>query len=244
MFKIMLYEIRRFVFSKIYAALLAITLVFSYYILSNNIIMGTDFTAPFSKWSYSFYLCSVLPFLVVAILFFCTYVFSKKEYAVRTITLTTRMTSTVYYLSKAAAILLAYLITLGLVILLSFIFYASVFSFWSFQDFLDPILCFSLAPSLFFLGLGILAGFINGALIYAVMIASFILGSIGGLLGNIGLFCKKLLQDRPSSIAADASGEVPFILPDGFTASRIIWAAVGIAMFVLVCVLSNKKIKE
>ncbi len=176
--KIVFYEIRRLLLSKIYLALLFLTLVFSYYVLRNHTILGTAYTAPFSRWSYASFLSSVVPFLIVSIIFFCTYVFSKQELAVRTITLSTPLSMTTYYITKGIAIWLAFSFTSILVIGLSFAFYAYGFKFYNYADFLQPILLVLIPPALFFFGFGMLAGLINNGWQYVLIVLAFIFGNL------------------------------------------------------------------
>jgi hypothetical protein len=233
--KILGYEIRRLLFSKIYLALLAITLLYAYSVLSSQTILGEAYTAPFSKWSYASFLCSVVPFLLVSLLFFCTYVYSKKELAVRTLTLTTPLTDARYYLYKVTAIALAYLITALLVIGLSFGFYAWVFKFSNFADFLQPILLFVGAPSVFLLGLGMAVGGINAGLQYVLIALTFLLGVVGDGLGPFGLFNRLFVKQYPLQLTAGPDGEVPFLVPAGLVLSRWAWIALGVALLAMVC---------
>ncbi len=236
MIKILCYETKRLLFSKIYAALLALTLAFAYYVLSTQTILGAAYTAPFSQWSFSSFVCRVVPFLMVFVLFFCTYVYSKKEMAVRAITLTTPLSVPQYYFSRIVAIAVAYLITVVLVLGLSFGFYAVVFRFYNFADFVRPVLLFLVAPSIFLLGLGMAGGALSNGLQYVLILLTFLLGMWDvAPLGAAGLFSKAFVDTYPLQLLADASGEVPFLIPAGLTASRYVWGALGLALLGLVC---------
>ena len=73
--KIIRYELKRLIFSKYYVFLLLITGLFAYYILSQKVILGTAYTAPFSNWSYTTFLCDMLPYLLnpVVFLYLCSF---------------------------------------------------------------------------------------------------------------------------------------------------------------------------
>jgi len=64
--KILKYELKRIIFSKMFVITFIIALFFSVIDLYTEIIQGVSGTSPFSKWSYCKFLCDinkVLPFL-------------------------------------------------------------------------------------------------------------------------------------------------------------------------------------
>ena len=69
--------------NKFFFLLLLITLIYSLIILSWDVILGIAYTAPFSSWSYGAYLASVLPLLMVTLLFFITFMYSRQENQVK-----------------------------------------------------------------------------------------------------------------------------------------------------------------
>ena len=242
--KIIRYELKRLIFSKYYLFLLLVTGLFAYYILSQKVILGTSYTAPFSKWSYTTFLCDMLPFFLVILLFFCTYVVSRKELRVRTITLSTPLAVTRYYLCKAAAISGGVLLTIILVVGISFGFYALVFDYFAYSEFILPILLFIFPPLLFVFGLGLLLGSLNELFLYILIPLMFLSSSLGFSLPVwLDLFGRGIPLSYPYSLQPGADGGVPFLLPPGFWQSRILWALMGIVLFVLMCFLENKKVQ-
>jgi hypothetical protein len=218
--------------------------LFTYHVLSNDVILGTAYTAPFSKWSYSAFICNMNPFLLILLLFFCTYVFSKKELAVRKITMATPISESLYYVLKGTAILIAYTITAVVVILMSFIFYALIFQFYGFDDFIAPILLFLIPPAIFVFGIGMLLGSINELLLFIFMPLVYICSSIAFMPPMwFNLFCQGFAEYYPQFIKTNAKGEVPFLLPAGMAASRIIFVMAGVALFVYLCIRSSHKFK-
>lgn len=243
--KILKYEFKRLVFSKVYAAFLAVAVIMTYSILSGRIMFGTAYTAPFSKWSYSSFIGSINPFLLVMVLFFCSHIFSNKELSVRTITLAAPISVPKYFILKCISIVLAYAAALVIVVFESFTFYALVFRFYSFGDFMGPIFLFLLPPVIFALGLGIFLGSFKGVLLYMLIPLTFILGNSGFNLPLwIDPFLSGFINGFPYSLQADASGEVPFALPAEISTSRAILIVFGIALIAITCIISVRKLKN
>ena len=84
--------------------------------------------------------------------------FSEKERAVRRIVLSTPITNAGYLGIKTAAIAAAFVLTAGLMVAGSFVFYGRQFGFFAFGDFLHPLVVFLLPPAVFILGLSLAAG--------------------------------------------------------------------------------------
>ena len=101
--KIFCYELKRLIFNKIFLALLIISALYSYMILSGEIILGIAFTAPFSPWSFSYYLAKLQPLLMITLLFFITFIHSSHEKQVRQLTLATPVDSVKFTLVKCSA---------------------------------------------------------------------------------------------------------------------------------------------
>lgn len=235
--KIMRYEMKRLLFSKVYLVLLLITGWFSYNVLKTKTIYGLNDTAPFSEWSYSSFLLDVNPFLLVIVLMFCTYIFSKKEEAVKTITMTTKIKPTTYFCLKSITIAVAYLLTVTVVIAISFIFYNRVFQFNNFAQFVQPIFLILIPTVLFVLGVGMFIGNINGNLLYVFIPIIFLITNSGALSIISG---KNLVNSILESKVADTMGNLAFDIPQGFVISRIALGVIGILLIVNVCKAYNK----
>ena len=61
---IYLYEMKRVLCNKLFAAMLLITCAYSYVVLNNTIVLGVAYTAPFSQWSFGAYIGSVAMLLM------------------------------------------------------------------------------------------------------------------------------------------------------------------------------------
>lgn len=240
--KLIGYEIKRLIFTKFYAALLMATTLFAYYILSNKTIFGTAYTAPFSQLSFAAYLFDVLPFLLLIMLFFCTYVYSRKERRVCSITLCTPLSEKKYYMLKSATIALAYMITVIIVLAMSLAFYGYVFHYYNFVAFIGPLILVLLPPFLFFFGAGMLLGRINVNLLYILLFVAFIEGLVGvSLFGQYGLLDKTIVTAYPYSLLEEGSSELPFAMPAGYTLVRWAWGSLGAVLFTCLLFIKNKR---
>ncbi|MCC0707135.1 hypothetical protein [Clostridioides sp. ES-S-0190-01] len=239
--KIIKYEMKRLLFSKVYLVLILITGWFSYNVLKTKTIYGLNDTAPFSEWSYSGFLLDVNPFLLVIVLVFCTYIFSKREEAVRTITMTTKIKPTTYFCLKSVTIAVAYLLTVAVVIAISFIFYNRLFQFNDFSQFIKPIILILIPSVLFVSGMGMFIGNINGNFLYIFIPIIFLITNSGTLSIISG---KNLVNSILESKVADTMGNLAFDIPQRFVISRIALVIIGISLIVIVCKVYNKtKIK-
>ncbi|NMS90014.1 hypothetical protein HGQ85_08720 [Clostridioides difficile] len=235
--KIIRYEMKRLLFSKVYLVLLLITGWFSYNILKTKTIYGLNDTAPFSEWSYSSFLLDVNPFLLVIVLMFCTYIFSKKEEAVRTITMTTKIKPTTYFCLKSITIAAAYLLTVIVVIAISFIFYSRLFQFNNFETLIKPILLILIPSVLFVSGVGMFIGNINGNLLYIFIPITFLLTNSNVLSIISG---KSLVNSIIENKVADRMGNLAFDVPVEFLISRMILGVIGVILILSVCKSYNK----
>ena len=79
MSKIIIYELRRLLWNKVFFGILVICLGFGFSLLQGEIIMGVSNTAPFSPWSFGSYLSQLIPVICLGELFFLTFFFSDKK---------------------------------------------------------------------------------------------------------------------------------------------------------------------
>ena len=108
--KIFRYELRRAVCNKFFLGLLVVCLFFGWQTLNREVIQGVAHTAPFSAWSFGYYLAQELPLLSVALLFFLWNVFSKEARRVNILTAATPVDAGSYLLVKCGAAVTAWLL--------------------------------------------------------------------------------------------------------------------------------------
>ncbi|RAZ93293.1 hypothetical protein DK853_41025, partial [Klebsiella oxytoca] len=63
--------------------MLLVTLGYGWLTLTGFVIRGIAHTAPFSPWSFGYYLSQTLPLICLGELFFLAFFFSKEEYLLR-----------------------------------------------------------------------------------------------------------------------------------------------------------------
>lgn len=77
--KLLKYELERLIINKFFLGLLIISAIYSYEIMTSDIILGVANTAPLSGWSYGEYLAKVLPILLVTLLFLSHFFIQNKK---------------------------------------------------------------------------------------------------------------------------------------------------------------------
>ena len=227
MTKILLYELKRLLLNKFFFTLTVISGLYGYIILSSDIIIGVAYTAPFSPWSYGMYLARVLPLLLITALFFITFLYSGQEKSVKQLTFATPVNLFRYCLVKCSAIAAGFLIISLFVILISLVFYARIFRFFSFGAFIIPILITLIPGFLFIFGIGLLAGSVHSNILYVLMIAILLLGFFP-LPHFFDIYGNNLFAAFPLTLPAGADGEPAFSLPVSFIAGKLFFSLAGI----------------
>lgn len=229
MTKLFRYELRRLLINKFFLGLLVVTGLYSYQMLSGDIIRGVAYTAPFSGWSYGTYIARVLPLLLITLLFFITFLYSRVEQRIAPITNATPMDPRKYRLIRYAAMGVGFLVILGVVVAISLVFYASVFGFTHFGDFVGPLLLAAVPALLLVFGVGIQLGRIHVTLLYALMLVLLILGqaALPRWLDVLGL---GFFLQTPHTLPFPAGGEPAFQVSTGVLISRIVLSAAGAAL--------------
>ena len=231
--RIFWYELKRLIFNRLFLSLLTITVVYSYLTLTREIILGIAFTAPFSPWSYGAYLANLLPLLMITLLFFITFMYSNHEKQVRQLTFATPVNPFKFGLVKVSAMTAGFLVVSLFIIVLSMVFYAILFRFYCFSDFILPI-AITLIPSLlFFLGASLLLSGIHVSTLYVLMVAALLLGFLPGILPThtfLDLYGSSFFSTYPLALPIGLDGEPIFSLPVSFISGQIFFSATGLLM--------------
>ena len=226
MSKVFGYELRRLLLNKFFFGLLAVTMLYSYLVMDSEIILGVANTAPFSGWSYGVFLASVLPLLLITLLFFVSFLYSQNERKVRTITDTTPADPAQYRLVRCASILVGFLIISLAVIAVGLIFYAVIFRFTGFGSLFVPILFVLLPAMLFVLGVGLVLGEAHPALVYA-LVPVILFSAFLPLPDSVNLLGTSFFTHYPATLGVV---EPAFSVPLFVWIIRAFYAAVGIAL--------------
>jgi hypothetical protein len=228
------WELRRILLTRTYLYSLLLILLFSQNLLGRLIINGMYGTAPYSRISYAYFLVMMNAPLLAVLMLWCASVFSEKEQAVRRIVLSTPITNAGYLGLKTAAIGAAFLLTAGLMVAGSFVFYSRQFGFHAFGEFLNPLAVFVLPAALFVLGLSLAAGQLHPRLPYALIPIVFFMGVMNlnlpqwlDLSGNGYLFLYPKILMRTLG-----TGEMTYYLTGSFLTTRAVLVVAGVALLI------------
>ena len=225
---IYLYEMKRVLCNKLFAAMLLITCAYSYVVLNNTIVLGVAYTAPFSQWSFGAYIGSVAMLLMAAMLFFMAGMFSKKERMTQIVTLATPVNTVAYTLTKCAACVSACLILCLVCAGMGMAYMGSIFGFYRFYDFIYPFLLVIVPAAVFFAGLGLCAGRIRGGLVYAARAVCLVF--MLPMPQVLDLYGTTYFTQYPIGLDAGAAGEPAFAVTSAFLLGRILFTAAGLAL--------------
>ena len=166
MVKIFRYECKRLLWNKFFFGILAVTLFYGWQVLTGASILGVSHTAPFSPWTFGDYLSRLLPLLWIGVLFFLTFFTSGAERRAAVLTAATPVRPWQYALARLGAALTGTVLQSLAVLLLSAVFYARMFRWYSWGSLFLPA-AISLIPALVFaLGSGWLLGRLRPWLVY------------------------------------------------------------------------------
>jgi hypothetical protein len=226
------WELRRILLTRTYLYSLLLIMLLSQNFLGRLIINGTYGAAPYAQISYAQFLVLMNAPLLTVLMLWCAGVFSEKERAVRRIVLSTPLTNAGYLGLKAAAIAAAFVLTAGLMVAGSFLFYVRQFGFHAFQEYLNPLAVFLFPSAIFILGLSLAAGQLHARLPYGLIPVVFFLGVLNlrlpqwlDLSGNGYLFSYPKILMR-----ALGTGEMTYHLTTDFLVTRIVLALAGVAL--------------
>lgn len=230
--KILKYELKRIICSKIFAVTFIIGFFFSVIYLYTEIIQGVSGTAPFSQWSYCMFLCEINTILLLVLMLSCTGLFSRKEQSVREITSFTPLPQKKYIATKSFVLFIAYFILAFCCILISLVFYKTTFHFVNFKKFLLPILLILLPTFIFVSGTSMFLGSRSQRLLYAWIPIVLIWSLIGtSSTPFIDIFAKGYITYMPAGLPVDSFGEPVFSLSFDFIMSRLLITVIGIVLY-------------
>jgi ABC-2 type transport system permease protein len=227
--KLFKYELRRLLINKFFLGLLIVAALYSNYLLETVVILGVSNTAPFSGWSYGMFLAKVLPILLIALLFFISFLYSKEEKGISTLRNATSINLRALVLLRCSAMIIGFLLIAAIPIGLSLWFYANNFHFTNFGGFILPILITLLPAMLFILGLGMTAGRLHPGFLYALMLI-MLLFSYLPMPYSIDLFGSNFFQSFPATLPLGADGEPAFVVPVAVWIGKTVYLISGIVL--------------
>ena len=146
--------------------------------MCQDIIFGIANTAPFSGWSYGAYLTKVLPILLIALLFFISFLYSKQEKKVQTLTKATPVDPFRFQMLRCGTIIVAFTLISAVPIVYSLWFYKVNFHFINFGSFILPTIITLLPAMLFVFGAGMLGGRYHQGIIFVLMVVVILINYI------------------------------------------------------------------
>ena len=158
MVKIFRYECKRLLWNKFFFGILAVTLFYGWQVLTGASILGVSHTAPFSPWTFGDYLSRLLPLLWIGVLFFLTFFTSGAERRAAVLTAATPVRPWQYALARLGAALTGTVLQSLAVLLLSAVFYARMFRWYSWGSLFLPAAISLIPAQVFALGSGWLLG--------------------------------------------------------------------------------------
>jgi hypothetical protein len=231
--KILKYELKKIIFSKMFVITFIIALFFTVIDLYTEIIQGVSGTAPFSQWSYCKFLCDINTIMLLILMLSCTGLFSRNEQRVREITSCTSLPQKKYLATKSLALFISYIITGVCCILISLAFYKTTFEFTNFQNFFIPSLIILLPTFVFAFGTSMFLGSKSQTLLYAWIPIVLILSLISfNSTPFADIFAKGYVTSMPAVLPVDSLGEPVFRLSFDFIMSRLLFTLVGMVLYV------------
>lgn len=232
------YELRRLLVNPFFFGLIVVTALYSYRIMEGDIILGVANTAPFSGWSYGTYMAKLLPILLISLLFFISFfLYSGKERAVQVLTDATSVNTLKFRLLRYGAIVIAFVLITLVPLGYSMWFYGNTFGYTSFGSLFAPALLTLLPALLFVLGLGLLAGLIHPALVFALIPIVLLLGYLP-LPIACDLYGFRFFSGYPVSLG---TVEPAFTVSAAVWIGKSIYVITGIIMIVIAPVIEQKK---
>lgn len=223
MHKIFRYELRRLLRSKLFFGMLLAASGYSWLTLSGSVIRGIAHTAPFSPWSFGYYLSRTLPLLCLGELSFLAFFSSKEERRLRPLTQATPVRQRQYMLLRCGAVLTATALLCLCVAALAVGFCTSLFGKIRCGPLILPALLVLLPPVSFCLGAGLTACRFHPAL-PCLTAAAAVLLSVPPLPAELRFSLSAFFSQFPLTLETlDPAFQVPVPL----AAARLAWFLSG-----------------
>ena len=228
------YELKRILFTKTYLFLTIISLVYGYYVLRTQTLVGAYHTAPYSQWSSISYLHAIFPIICTLPLVSIANQHGKKQQQAQVVPLGT---PTAYRYQKAcrfAAVGLTYFINLLLCIALNYIFFAIMLKHTPSLNLLLCMCLLSIPQFLLTIGISLWLGALKPNLVYVLIgVLFFVAFAELQMPMQVDLLGNSILSVAASSIPQQ--GVIPFIVPNAYLFNRIIVFIVGLLLTIFAC---------
>lgn len=230
--KLFRYELRRLLCNKMFFGILLVSLGYGWLTLTGTVILGVANTAPFSPWSFGYYVGQVLPLICLGELFFLSFFTSKEELQIKPITQATPTEQRKYIAMRCGAVLAGTGLLALCAVALAIAFYVSLFGWIDYGNLIFPAILTLLPAIIFCLGAGLTLGRIHPNLIYPFMVVVFLL-SLLPLPSVISLSLSGFFSQYPPTLD---TLDPAFCVPGWLIISKIIFVVLG---FILVVFAAN-----
>ena len=236
--KILKYEIKIILLKPYVLILLVFNLLYSYYLLSTEIILGVSDTAPFSGWSFGKYLGGGALWAFILSIFILIYSRSGKK-NVSILTDVSGFSPKKLNMIRSLIVAGFFLANCILIFILGCIFLYSLFGVIYIASYIADFLLITIPCLFIIIGFGTLAGDIHPAFIYAfivlIMAASFVSSAKIGVGGQLMYYLDAAGANYYETVSAFMESfngsETPFVINGGYVVSRILYTLLGIAAF-------------
>lgn len=227
------YELRRLLLAKEYLLLLAATAAFSLSLLRSVVLLGANYTAPFSKQTFATYCGALTPFLFVLLLMMCVRQLKPSERKTEAVIGATPSPPRAFKLIRYGAVACAYLLAAVIPAVICFIFYRLVFDFTAVGGLLWLGVLLLLPSSILLFGLAMFFGDKKAAVVYVLIAAVLI----------IGIFQIPLpaILDIFGHSAAQQLDAGDLMLTPAFITGRVAFLVVGIVCIFTALLVPNKQ---
>ncbi len=240
MSKIFKYDIKIILFKPYVLAMLIITLIYAYFILSSEIILGISDTAPFSGWSFGKYLGETNLVSVLVTLFIMSTMYSGKQKQVSVLTDVTGFSIRKKMLINNIIIGGFYIVCNLLIFIEGCIFLGLIFGEIYPGVYIVNWLLITIPCLLVILGVGNLLGKISPVLIYVfmgvVILMAFVLSEY-----SVDINGANYYEFVSAALETLSGGETPFTITPAFLCTRMVYLVIGLVTLGIVSFRTGEK---
>lgn len=180
MVKIFYYELRRLLGNRFTVGLLLVALLYGYWTMRGEILLGIANTAPFSPWSFGAYLAEMMPLLLVALLCFLSILTSDTGKRVEVLIAATPLSQAVHCRIRYTAVTVAFLVVTAVPVMYAVGFYGIIFGAIDWSTLLLPLVITVFPPFLLVMGTGLWLGRVHHRLLMALVAVVLFLAVVPG----------------------------------------------------------------
>lgn len=226
MSKIFGYELRRLLWNKLFFGALLAIVAYGWLTLTGSVIQGVAHTAPFSSWSFGYYLSQTLPLICLGELLFLAFFSSKEEHLRKPLIRSAPFEERQYMALRCGAVLTAAAILCLCAAVLAIVFYVWLFGWMDYGELLWPALLTLIPPILFCLGAGLILSRLHPVLLWLFMVVVILL-SLLPLPPAVSLSLRDFFSQYPLTLG---TADPTFQVPGWFVVSKSLTAVFGLVL--------------